>query len=135
MYSLKTQQPNNCKVKYVKINQTIVIALHHTNEWLYSTHKPQIIHLNCKNNSQYKEQFDKTGLLKKRPACKARINNVTIYAPELMDEGVIETYLPEYNVTLSMLKPNNKYSRNKIKRNHNQSKRIKQFGKHTRRNL
>lgn len=102
MYSHKTQQPNNCKVKYVKISQTIVIALHHTNEWLYSTHEPQTIHLDCKNNSQYKEQINITGILRLKSACKAQINDVIIYAVELMDEGVIETYLPEYNVTFSM---------------------------------
>lgn len=103
IYTQKTRSPTNCNTRYVKINHTLIIALRNTHEWLYSTHVPQMIHISCKKGMQYKEILNKTGLLRLKQSCEAEINDIKINVPETMDEGELEIYLPDYNMTLPAL--------------------------------
>lgn len=103
MYGQKTIA--NCNIKYLRSNQTLIISLQNPYEWLYTTHTPQAIQIYC-NDTKYTAQMIKTGLLRVTQPCKILINNVIIHSPGTISNGVLETYLPDYNLTLPPLDTN-----------------------------
>ncbi|XP_032677802.1 uncharacterized protein LOC116847183 [Odontomachus brunneus] len=94
------EKTGNCHTKYILANHTVLIALKERNAWLYSTRNEQNIHIQCKNKNYY-NKIKNTGIIKFKEQCKLIINEITIQAQGVIEDKIIETYIPEYNITIA----------------------------------
>ncbi|XP_032678241.1 uncharacterized protein LOC116850608 [Odontomachus brunneus] len=107
------QNMKNCHLKYIIANHTFVIALTRKNTWLYSTNSEQTIHIQCKEKTFY-EKISKTGIIHIKDQCKVIIEDKILQAQGIIKSTLIQTHIPEYNITLEQKNLNVIKNKNEI---------------------
>jgi len=75
------------------------ITLTEPQSWLYSTPNAQEIHIKCKDYEENKITI--TGKITLGIACKLTTVKVTLKTKQRASSRLIETHLPEFNLTLT----------------------------------
>lgn len=94
------QRQRNCKTKYIISMRTTWIALQQLQTWLYSTATEQQLTIQYDKRQEYKTVIKNTGKITLKGKCKLITPDMTIQTKQTIYETDIETYLPEYNLTL-----------------------------------
>lgn len=93
-------QLTHCEKQQIASSTTVWIALSEENAWLYSTPKPQEASITCKTNAEEKIVLNTTGKIVLRENCKLKTPHVILSTRKPIETKYIQTYLPEYNLTL-----------------------------------
>ncbi|XP_036141584.1 uncharacterized protein LOC118645157 [Monomorium pharaonis] len=102
----------NCNIKNIASNHSFWIALGDSHSWLYSVQEKQTVTFYCKDHGQIKEVIEKTGKITLKNNCKLMTEDTIIKSPKLSHSTEIETFLPQYNI--SILKNETKLSINAV---------------------
>ncbi|XP_039315145.1 uncharacterized protein LOC113003882 [Solenopsis invicta] len=93
-------QKENCEIKQIITSNIMWIPLKNPHAWLYSSPTKQYININCKDHGQIKQEIENTGKIKLRNNCEIISHEIILKSPKVMNETRIESYLPEYNISL-----------------------------------
>lgn len=93
----QSEVPKTCQVKVVRIFREIWHKLSQTNTWLYATHEPKKLVINCQEKIS-EIVIEKTGLLKLDPQCKIHTKNAVIFATQCKNKNVTTDFIPTFNL-------------------------------------
>jgi len=98
-YLMFTQNevPKTCQIKVVKIFREIWHKLSQTNTWLYATHEPKKLVINCQEKIS-EIIIERTGLLKLDPQCKIHTKNAVIFATQCKNKNITTDFIPTFNL-------------------------------------
>ncbi|XP_036144140.1 uncharacterized protein LOC118646024 [Monomorium pharaonis] len=100
MYLETKDHYKNCNIKNATSNHSLWIALSNSHSWLYSSPRKQVITLHCKDHGKIKETIEKVGKITLKNNCKLVTENTIIRSPKMSHETRVESYLPQYNISL-----------------------------------
>jgi len=100
IYTQKQNYRDQCNVRQMKAIGTIWITLQQPHTWLYSTIAEQQIKITCNDYPEYKKIIRKTGRITLHDNCKMVTTDMTIQTKTITYTTNIETFLPEFNITI-----------------------------------
>ncbi|KYN08441.1 hypothetical protein ALC62_00573 [Cyphomyrmex costatus] len=133
IYLGNTEYNTNCKIEKTILNNTLWIPLNNPHSWLYTTAKKEEIYIQCKDHGKIKRTIENTGKITIQNECKIITPDATLQSPKTTHETVIESFLPEYNISIIEDKANLKVNSNideqlklkDITENHSELKNLK----------
>lgn len=99
---------NNCNIRHIHTNTTIWTALSNANSWLYSTRANQLIEITCENDVTRKIEIKRSGQITLKEKCKLTTQDVIIRTKKPAVITIVQTNLPDYNLTMIHDKRNEK---------------------------
>ena len=100
IYLENNEQYKTCKIKYITLTHTLWIDLSNSQTWLYSSPTKQIVTILCKDHGEIKEMIENTGKITLEKNCKLITPEIIIKAPKKLHGTEIDSYLPEFNISL-----------------------------------
>ena len=101
IYLENKSQQKNCNTINIESNNTFWIPLHDTHSWLFSSPVKQQISIKCKDHGQVKNTIENTGKISLKNNCELKTNEITLRTEKIVYETKLESFLPEYNISLA----------------------------------
>jgi hypothetical protein len=114
LYLENKQSYKNCNIQYIASNNTIWIALNNPNTWIYSAPNKLTATIDCKDHGIIKRKIENTGKIILKNNCKIIAENTILKSQKMSHEAKIDSYLPQYNISLLSNKINSENDKSKI---------------------
>ena len=100
LYTKLTKKPNNCKIRFMTLNQTILIELQQPGAWIYIAPKPIQLAATCDDKGTNMYSIKNSGIITIRNKCTITTAEFTIETGKQYGTEKTWNYLPGYNLSL-----------------------------------
>ena len=97
------ESPKNCEIKHIAANHTMWIGTSYADTWIFATHQPETLTIQCNERQPEHVDIDKTGIVRITGNCNIRSRDVVLKKQQIAYSQDFELpTAPRYDITVAL---------------------------------